>query len=419
MAVTVDEILGGAGARKRGLRPTGVPAVDGSLAGAPEGVPGGGSGTPEAKMTGKRVESATVAPPVSAPPKPERSQKQLTADEANELLDEGNGPVQQTWATVAKPVVGNNQSSPSTLSTPSARSEGAGLEAAAEPTGLEDVSLEADGSAQSSPSAGGNQSTLSSPSTPTEDGGDEPKEGFYTRFFRENSTFKPKTKEDVEKERKRQKREAVFAAIGDGISALSNLWFTTQGAPSTYDGTKSMSEATRKRFDRLKKEYEDSRREYMTGYMRALKMDDDLARANRKEKLAKIESDRREERAKAKEERDKKLADLNEQLKKHQITKAEHQAKQEKVKAEYQERLIQSTIYRNEKTGTTGKGGGGGRKGGGRKGTGGGKSGKGNNNGPKVVVTETVDGKGRVVKTVTKTTKTGNGGNGGGRGKGY
>lgn len=39
---------------------------------------------------------------------------------------------------------------------------------------------------------------------------------------------------DVETARKRHKRNAMIGALGDGLRALSNLYFTTQGAPSSY-----------------------------------------------------------------------------------------------------------------------------------------------------------------------------------------
>ena len=50
-----------------------------------------------------------------------------------------------------------------------------------------------------------------------------PKRLSYSEMFQLMSPYKPPTPEELEKERKRQKRESIFAAIGDGISAISNL----------------------------------------------------------------------------------------------------------------------------------------------------------------------------------------------------
>lgn len=50
---------------------------------------------------------------------------------------------------------------------------------------------------------------------------------------------------------RRARRMEMMAAIGDGISAISSLYQTTQGAPVTYTPGRDMSEAMRQRYDRL------------------------------------------------------------------------------------------------------------------------------------------------------------------------
>lgn len=49
----------------------------------------------------------------------------------------------------------------------------------------------------------------------------------------------------------RARRREMFAAIGDGISALSSLYQTAQGAPVTYTPGAGMSEVMRQRYDRM------------------------------------------------------------------------------------------------------------------------------------------------------------------------
>lgn len=60
-----------------------------------------------------------------------------------------------------------------------------------------------------------------------------------------------KLAEPTKDEQKRKKRDQLFAAIGDGVSALSNLYFASQGAPSLYNGETTHSGETRKRWDKL------------------------------------------------------------------------------------------------------------------------------------------------------------------------
>lgn len=103
----------------------------------------------------------------------------------------------------------------------------------------------------------------------------------YVQLFQQLTPYRPPTQEELEKEKKKQKREAIFAAIGDGIAALSNLFFTTKGAPNSYNPQYSLSDAYRKRYDKLKAEREANNREYMAGYMRAMQADDANEKAER------------------------------------------------------------------------------------------------------------------------------------------
>lgn len=63
------------------------------------------------------------------------------------------------------------------------------------------------------------------------------------------------TEEERKRREKAEKRNALFAAIGDGVSALSNLYFTTKGSPSA-DQSKSLSKAESDRKDKARKERE-------------------------------------------------------------------------------------------------------------------------------------------------------------------
>lgn len=116
----------------------------------------------------------------------------------------------------------------------------------------------------------------------------------YTEMYQMTSPYKPPSDEDLERERKRQKREAIFAAIGEGMSAMSNLYFTTQYAPNAFDPTKGMAAITRKRFDRLKKDREENQRQYLDGLMRAMQMDDSAGYKDTLMQLKQNEQQRKE-----------------------------------------------------------------------------------------------------------------------------
>ena len=96
------------------------------------------------------------------------------------------------------------------------------------------------------------------------------------------------TQEELEKRRKKEKREKLFASIGDGLNALSsivNLYYTTKGAPSMYKPKESLSDKERDRWERLHKEFDAKGKEYAAGMERARRLDDEAANDRKKWKL--------------------------------------------------------------------------------------------------------------------------------------
>ncbi len=106
--------------------------------------------------------------------------------------------------------------------------------------------------------------------TPSTDGGGGGRMS-YEDLYKALNPYKQPTPEEVEKEKKKQKRNQLFAAIGDGIQALSNLYFTTQYAPSMYDGKNTASERLRVRYDKLQKERQNNAYAYINGLIGAKK----------------------------------------------------------------------------------------------------------------------------------------------------
>lgn len=180
-------------------------------------------------------------------------------------------------------------------------------------------------------------------------GGMKPGERLSYRRMYElmNGDNAPETPEERAAREKREKSEAILSAVGDGISALSNLFFTTRYAPNAYDASKGMSARARERWDRLRQEREARRREYTEGYMRAAAMDDANDRDDRNWRHT-LERERiADERYEVKAAQDKAMADLDEQLRRHQITAAEHKAEQERIKAQFAGEYEQSKVDRN------------------------------------------------------------------------
>lgn len=107
------------------------------------------------------------------------------------------------------------------------------------------------------------------------------------------SPYKPPTPEELEKERKRQKRQSMWAAIGDGVSALANLYFTSKGAPNSYTPQTSMSAKLKEQFDKIDAERKEDAARYQAAYMRARQYDE-MNDQNEREYRRKVFSDMRQ-----------------------------------------------------------------------------------------------------------------------------
>lgn len=117
--------------------------------------------------------------------------------------------------------------------------------------------------------------------TPPTNGGTPAGGGGYEALFRQLNPYTPPTAEELEKEKKKQRRNEIFAAIGDGVMALSNLFFTTQGAPNMYTGKNTMSERTKIRYDKLMKDRDEKNTAYFNGLIRAKQADAEEAHRER------------------------------------------------------------------------------------------------------------------------------------------
>ena len=83
----------------------------------------------------------------------------------------------------------------------------------------------------------------------------------------------PRSEINEKEEEKKQRRAQLAAAIGDGVSALSNLFFTYKGAPNSYTGENNITAQNKVTYDKLKKERDEKYAQYLNGYMRAFQAD--------------------------------------------------------------------------------------------------------------------------------------------------
>lgn len=127
----------------------------------------------------------------------------------------------------------------------------------------------------------------------------------------------PKTSdEDKRKQMRRERRKAIVSALGDGLSALSNLYFTTKGAPD--QGIKpGMTDAAKKRMDDLRAQWQKEKDKYQDLMLKGLEMDREQGNWLKSYKLQKNADKRAEEKfAKEMPMLEKEMAMLDEKIRK-------------------------------------------------------------------------------------------------------
>ncbi len=114
---------------------------------------------------------------------------------------------------------------------------------------------------------------------------------------------KPETDEERKKRERRERSQKIWAAVGDGLMSLSNLYFTSRGAPNMYDH-KTMSQQTplKAQLDKLKAEREANADKYLQYSLRIGDLQNDRAKTLRemeaeqeKRKLAREKAEREAE----------------------------------------------------------------------------------------------------------------------------
>lgn len=93
---------------------------------------------------------------------------------------------------------------------------------------------------------------------------------------------RPETAEERRKRERKEKSKRIIAAVSDGLSALGNLYFTTQYAPNMYSYEKnSATTAVGNRLDQQKAEREKKRDQYMNFSLRLGELEGQRARTLR------------------------------------------------------------------------------------------------------------------------------------------
>ena len=107
----------------------------------------------------------------------------------------------------------------------------------------------------------------------------QPKQLSYADMYKMLNPEQVETAEQKERREKKERTKARIAAIGDGLRALSNIYFATKGAKVLHNPDSDMTKVVNKRKDYMDSQREKNRAAWLAGYQRAIALDEE-ARKN-------------------------------------------------------------------------------------------------------------------------------------------
>lgn len=108
-----------------------------------------------------------------------------------------------------------------------------------------------------------------------------PKRMSYADMFKEMfGNGEEETEEQKKKRLKRERTNAIIASVGDGLRALSNMYFATKNAKVNHNPEQDMSAAMLKRKQLLDTQREKNRAAWLKGYQKAQELDEYARRTN-------------------------------------------------------------------------------------------------------------------------------------------
>ena len=113
-----------------------------------------------------------------------------------------------------------------------------------------------------------------------EEPAEQPKQLSYADMYKILNPEKQDTAEQMANREKKERTKARIAALGDGLRALSNIYFATKGAKVVHNPESDMTKAVNKRKAYMDAQREKNRTSWLAGYQRALALDEEARKNN-------------------------------------------------------------------------------------------------------------------------------------------
>lgn len=107
-----------------------------------------------------------------------------------------------------------------------------------------------------------------------------PKQLSYADMYKMLNPEQQETAEQRANREKKERTKARIAALGDGLRALSNIYFATNGAKVVHNPESDMTKAVNKRKAYMDAQREKNRASWLAGYQRALALDEEARKNN-------------------------------------------------------------------------------------------------------------------------------------------
>lgn len=107
----------------------------------------------------------------------------------------------------------------------------------------------------------------------------QPKQLSYADMYKMLNPEREETAEQKANREKKERTKARIAALGDGLRALSNIYFSTKGARVVHNPDSDITKVVNKRKEYMDAQREKNRASWLTGYQRAMALDEE-ARKN-------------------------------------------------------------------------------------------------------------------------------------------
>lgn len=108
----------------------------------------------------------------------------------------------------------------------------------------------------------------------------EKKQLTYAEMYKMLNPDDSESPEQRAQREKNEKRKARIAALGDGLRALANIYFASKGAKVVHNPESDMTAAINKRKAYMDAQREKNRAAWLTGYQRALALDEEARKNN-------------------------------------------------------------------------------------------------------------------------------------------